>query len=46
MTKIEDLKEKLEMLAVEIDDKLKEYEKIKFEITTLELNERINKNEG
>lgn len=46
MTKIEDLKEKLEILAVEIDDKLKEYEKIKFEITTLELNERINKNEG
>lgn len=46
MTKIEDLKEKLEMLAVEIDDKLKEYEKIKFEITTLELNGKINKNEG
>lgn len=46
MTKIEDLKEKLDMLAVEIDDKLKEYEKTKFEITTLELNERINKNEG
>lgn len=41
MNKREELIEKLENLAVEIDDKLKEYEAVKFEITTLELNEKL-----